>query len=179
MNAKLQKTFDRLELQRHQLLSDVGAMSHEEFSTAPPGKWTVNQILAHLIAGEQLTLTYMQKKILGVKDAADSGLYEEVKMLMLKISQRMPGLKFKAPHVVKEHTKVYDSFQALVEDWNRLRSEWRQFLDDLPDEYVNRKIYKHVIAGRLNAHHSLIFAGEHIVHHWPQIIALQKRSSSS
>jgi uncharacterized damage-inducible protein DinB len=179
MHFRLQHTFDKLESQRRKLLLEVKMMPDETFNTAPENRWSVNQVLAHLVAAERLSLMYMQKKVLGAKELSDTGLWEELKMLILKISQRLPGLKFKAPTVVKEHTSAYSSYDALAADWDKVRAEWKQFLSNLPDEFVRRKIYRHVVAGRLNAHHSLVFAGEHIAHHIPQIRALQKRTKSS
>lgn len=174
MNAVLQATFDKLEAQRAKLLASVSEMSLEAFNMAPENKWSVNQVLAHLIAAERLSLRYMQKKVLGVDDVSDTGLWEEMKILVLKITQRLPGLKFKAPKVVIEHTAAYRNFEELAADWDKVRSEWKDFLDHLPERYARRKIYRHVMAGRLNAHHSLIFAGEHMIHHMPQIQAARR-----
>ncbi len=148
-------------------------MSADKLKYAPEGKWSIQQILAHLIAAEKLSVIYLNKKKLGVNDAHDTGLLEEIKMVVLKLSQRLP-LKFKAPRGVVENTPTYASFEELMLDWDRTRSELREFLEKIDDTQIRKKIYKHIVAGRLNIQHALVFLREHIIHHTPQINRLLK-----
>jgi hypothetical protein len=171
MNAHLLQLFDELEKQRQQLLSEVKSASPDTWHRAPAGKWSVLQILAHLLQAERLSLQYMRKKALGIEQATDAGWWEDVKMLALKISQRLPGLKFRAPRVVVDTTPAYTTLADLERDWDALRNELHNFVSAIPDSYTHRKIYRHVFAGRLSAPQALIFFGEHIVHHLPQIKA--------
>jgi uncharacterized damage-inducible protein DinB len=176
MNHTLQTIFSQLEEQRQQLLNDLRILTPEEFNQHPEGKWSINQILAHIVAAERLSLQYLKKKILGVNEVGDTGLWEEAKMVALRLSQRIPGLKFRAPRAVVEKTPTYETFTQLEEDWARLRSEIRAFIEPIPDKHIKRKIYRHVQAGRLNIQHALLFLREHIVHHQPQIKTLLKKS---
>lgn len=163
-----------MERERSQLVHQLSNLSEEQFNRHPPGKWSINEIMAHLVAAERLSLQYMQKKILGAETAGDTGWWEEIKMIFLMVSQRMPGLKYRAPRVVVESTQVYRSLQHFTDDWQQVRSELSDFLERLPDRHVKRKIYKHVFAGRLNIRHALLFFREHIIHHRPQIKKLLK-----
>ncbi|MEQ8423734.1 MAG: hypothetical protein RIA63_03425 [Cyclobacteriaceae bacterium] len=96
MNSKLQTLFEDLERQRLQLLNEV-KQQPEKFDLKPDKKkWSIREILAHLVTAEKLTVQYMAKKIQGIDQAGDSGPLEEIKMIILKISQRLP-LKFTAP----------------------------------------------------------------------------------
>lgn len=175
MNKNLQQIFDRLEEQRSVVLNQVRTMTPDQLNAHPPGKWSAQQILAHLIAAERLSLSYMKKKILGIREVGNSGWWEEMKMVVLKISQRLPGIKFKAPRTVVENTPTYASFAELEKDWNHLRQELATFLEQIPDDHARRKIYRHVIAGRLGVQHALQFFREHIHHHHPQIKSLLKK----
>jgi hypothetical protein len=150
-------------------------MTPDQLNAHPPGKWSANQIIAHLITAEKLSLAYMRKKIQGVKEVGDSGWWEEVKMVVLKVSQRMPGIKFRAPRAVVESTPAYSNLAELEKDWNQLRMDLESFLAGIPEEYARRKIYRHIIAGRLGVHQALLFFREHIIHHHPQIKSLIKK----
>ena len=173
MNSKLTVLFNSLEEDRKELLSTVRGLSTEKQLHAPEGKWSVRQILAHLVAAEKLSILYLNKKILGIKEAEDTGAWEEVKMILLRVSQRLP-FKFKAPKAVVEHTPVYSTFDDLVKDWDKTRSDLKVLLEKFDDTQIQKKIYKHVKAGKLNIQHALMFLREHIIHHTPQINRLIK-----
>jgi uncharacterized damage-inducible protein DinB len=170
MNHSLKKRFDRIETQRENLLSLLKDFSKEQFNNKPsPEKWSVGHILSHLIWAERLSVSYIKKKIQGAENAEDSGLKEEVKMLLLIISQRLPGLKFKAPKYVVEKTIIYSDLSALETEWQQSRKELSDLLDAIPEKYINRKIFKHARVGYLNVQHAVMFFGEHVTHHTPQL----------
>jgi hypothetical protein len=115
-----------------------------------------------------MSVQYMQKKMQGIDSAGDTGFWEEVKMVLLIVSQRLP-LKYKAPQTVVQQTIQATSLQPLAEEWDQVRYELKQLIEKIPPHQSKRKIYRHVVAGRLNAHHALRFFHEHFVHHMPQI----------
>lgn len=172
MNTKLKLLFDSLESERVMLLTSLKNLSSDKLLQAPEGKWSIQQILAHLIAAEKLSLMYLQKKMLGITEAENTGAWEEVKMILLRISQRLP-FKFKAPRTVVENTPSYASFEELTVDWDKTRAELKTLLERFEDSQIKKQIYKHVRAGRLNIQHALMFFHEHIVHHTPQINRLK------
>ncbi|GHM99787.1 hypothetical protein WSM22_12770 [Cytophagales bacterium WSM2-2] len=133
-----------------------------------PGKWSINQIIAHLIAAEHLSIQYLKKKILGIEQASETGLYEELKMLLLQISQRLP-FKFKAPSKVIEITTAETDITHLTQQWNSVRNELKTILEQFEDNQIRRGVYRHVRVGMLNIQHALKFFGEHVIHHTPQI----------
>ncbi len=152
-------------------------ISSEDLNKRPGNKWCVAEILSHLITAEKMSLRYIQKKILGIEQIADTGVWEEVKINLLKISQRLPGLKFKAPQSVIDNTPVYRDLTTLHHEWSNLREELHSLLEKIPDHYRKRKIYRHVYAGYLNIGHALVFLREHISHHTPQILKLVNNKS--
>lgn len=168
MNSKLERLFNSLENQRAVLLNQLKTLSSEQLHYAPEGKWSVSQILAHIITGEKLSVQYLNKKILGIHEAKNSGFIEEVKMIVLKLSQRLP-FKFKAPRSVVEKTPSYQDLQDLIIEWNQVRGELKILLEKFQDDQIRKKVYRHVRAGLLNVQHALMFFSEHIVHHTPQI----------
>ena len=177
MHPSFKILFDEIESQREKTLLAVKHLSAEQINRVPaPGKWSIAQILSHLITAERLSLMYINKKIQGIAEAEDSGAWEEIKMGLLKISQRWPGLKFRAPQKVVEHTTFYQDLPTIGQEWDKVRKELSALFETIPDQYVNRKIYRHVRAGYLNARHALIFFREHITHHVPQIKKLANKN---
>jgi len=170
MNSKLQFPFDELERDRKTLFQKLSNISSEKLNSNPIAeKWSINQILIHLLTSEQLTLTYLKKKSLGIDQLANSGPIESVKMALLKISQRLPLIKYKAPKVLVENTPSPIPLPELIARWNLSRQELKNFLETIHDRNLHKLIYKHPIAGRFDVVQSLTFLREHFHHHLPQI----------
>ncbi len=172
MNAKLHQLYNSLESQRIKLLDSLKNLPPEKLNYQPEGRWSINQVVAHLITAERMSVMYLTKKIQGIDEVDNTGLIEELKMIGLIISQRLP-LKFKAPRVVVENTSHSSDLQQLEQEWNTLRMDLKNLLEKIGDHQIKRKIYKHVRAGKLNIQQALIFFREHIIHHQPQIKRLQ------
>jgi hypothetical protein len=168
MNSRLQSLFDSIENQRHQLLSSLKNLPPEKLNSHLPNKWSINQIVAHLISAEQLSIRYIGKKMMGMDQIKDTGIYEELKMLVLQVSQRVP-LKYRAPRKVVENTSHETDIYKLAEKWDLVRRELQELLEKIEDHQINRGIYRHVRVGLINIQHALKFFGEHIRHHTPQI----------
>lgn len=181
MHTKLKRIYEKLESDREKLLNTLSEVSEHELQCIPsPGKWSIAGTLAHLITAERMSLIYMKKKSLGANDLDNSGIVEELKFLFLQASQRIPMLKFKAPKAVVEHTPTDISFDKLKTQWDATRADLKRFLDSIEDKNVRKKIYKHVIVGRLDAVQGVGFLREHFIHHLPRLkkqIAAAKRSS--
>jgi DinB superfamily len=174
VTPSLQKSFDRLERQRSQVLGMLKNLPEEKFHVAPTGKWMVAQIITHLITSETLSLGYMRKKSLGIDGLKDSGLKQVVVFWLLKISQRIP-VRYKAPKAVVENTPSAFSKDELLSRWDNSRRELNNFLNTIPDNYSRRLIFKHPVAGMLDARQTVGFMYEHVLHHLPQIKRLLKR----
>jgi uncharacterized damage-inducible protein DinB len=175
LNTRLEQLFDDLEVQREELLHELKPLSAEALQKHPAEKWSIAQVLAHLIVSEQLSIAYLNKKMLGIESTVNTGLKEEFKMIALIISQRLP-FKFKAPRMVVDKTPVYENIDQLITVWETTRSELKMVLEKFQDNQMKRKIYKHPVAGMLNIQQALRFFGEHIAHHTPQVKNLLKQN---
>jgi len=172
MEKQFEQHYQDLQQQTKLLLKQVYSLSSTTYHYQPrENKWSISQILTHLLISEKLSLAYMKKKSLGVNEADDAGIYESLKLFLLKISQRLP-LRFKAPKGVVEKTPPPLSFGDLVRQWEASRSELQAFLAQIKKENVQKKIYKHPVVGRLSAVHALQFFIEHLNHHRPQVLAI-------
>jgi hypothetical protein len=60
--------------------------------------------------------------------------------------------------------------------WEEERSKLQMFLTSIDEKHINKKIFKHPIAGMFNAAQGVAFLREHLIHHRPQIVKLVKSS---
>ena len=173
MNSKLRVQFDRLEKARHDVITHISHIDEMCFRKSNGNKWSVGQILIHIVTSEKLALQYMRKKSLGVDALKNSGIVEPIKLTILKVSQRLP-IKYKAPKGIREMTPEAISKQELITLWDQSRLELKTFLESIEEKHINKKIFKHPIAGMFNASQGVAFLREHLLHHKPQILRLSK-----
>jgi len=180
VNSNVQKYYELLQANTKALVKDVSHLSSVTYHHKPEdGRWSISQILTHILTAERLSLEYMKKKALGIEGLDETGIVEQIKFFILTISQRIP-LKYKAPKGVVQQTPPPLSFGDLVRQWEAVRTELKDFLEAIKDENVHKMIYKHPHIGRLDVIHALKFLNEHMKHHRPQIhgiIDSQKRQA--
>lgn len=170
MHAALHKIFTEMEVQRMALLGQLKGLSTESLNQSPsPGAWSLAQVFSHIITSERLTLNYVTKKIQAAETLEDSGVWEEIKSILLTITQRSPGVKFRAPKAIVEKTVAYATYSEIEHAWADVRTQLQSFLDKYPDKYIRRKVARHPFAGYLNITQGVTFLREHITHHTPQI----------
>jgi DinB superfamily len=177
MHVKLQRLYDQLESDRKILLAKVELVAEEKFNRQPvPGKWSLGEVLSHIVAAEHGSTGYMKKKSLGIDQVDNSGIIESLKLGVLIVSQRLPFLKFKAPRIVVDHTPQFRSAESIIHQWDQARTDLRIFLEKIEAKNIRKKIYKHPVAGRLDVVQAVTFYREHIIHHSPQIKRLLHQS---
>jgi hypothetical protein len=168
MNFELLQIFKKLEKDREQILISIASLSQERYHRSIHGKWSVSQILTHLLTSERLALIYMKKKSLGLSSLHNSGWLEPVKLFLLQISQRLP-IRYKAPKPILDHTPPALGFDELKNQWETSRTELKNFLETIDEQNVRKMIFKHPVAGKFNAVQGMTFLREHMLHHLPQI----------
>lgn len=168
MDKQIQKTFNKLERQREQLLGMIKNLPEGTYRNSPPGKWSIAQIVTHLLISENLSVGYMKKKSLGIETLKNSGFRQEVVSGILTISQRIP-FRYNAPRVIVEHTPEALSIEEITARWSKSRNELKEFLDGISKLHSRRLIFKHPVGGMLNAEQALKFMYEHVNHHLPQV----------
>lgn len=173
MSTTLINQFITLEGERAKLMNQLVQLSDEQANKSPVGKWSILEILMHIITSEKMSLGYMKKKSLAIDVLDDSGIIESLKVVLLKISQRIP-FKYKAPKIVVDKTPKKQSLDEVSNEWNSLRGDMKTFVESIDERYVRKKIYRHPVAGRLDASQALVFLSEHFHHHLPQINRLLK-----
>lgn len=168
LNKTHTSALKKLEDQRQALLKQLTNFPAEKLRTAPPGKWSVMQVVAHLLTSEKLSVGYMYKKSLGMETLRNSGMKQSVLSFALKVSQRIP-LKYKAPKVVEQNTPHELSLPDLIKQWDEVRNSLKGLLERIDNQHSKRLIFKHPVAGKFNAAQAVDFMYEHVNHHLSQI----------
>lgn len=177
MNAKFQHALQTLEQQRMHIIDQVKNLSPEAYAQQPaPGKWSIAQILTHILTSERMTVGYMKKKSQGIDQLKDSGIVQSILLTLLKVSQRIPNIKYRAPRVIVANTPESLSFAELSKHWEAVRNELENFLESIEEKNARKLVFKHPFAGRLDARQAVIFMHEHLHHHWPQIKRLLNKN---
>jgi len=168
LHPNLQIAYEKLEHQRKQIVESIKNLPEDIYKTAPDGKWSIAQILMHLLTAERLSIAYMKKKSLGIDGLKNSGIKQKLVAVLLKISQRGP-FRFTAPKVIVENTPEALTCDELIARWEKSRADLKQFLESIPVNHTRKLIYKHPLVGMLDATQGINFMYEHIHHHLPQI----------
>jgi len=179
MHPALQSLFEQIENRRESILNSFRSLTEAQLNQRPRNdQWSAAEVLSHLVSAEKLSVAYMQKKAQNLPNLDRTGPWEEIKMGMLIISQRMPGLKFKAPKRVVESTTLLTSLSEIEAVWKAVREDLRRLLESLPPAEHDRKVYRHPAVGYLNSRQALIFLREHLIHHAPQLRSLLKQPNT-
>ena len=110
-------------------------------------------------------------KIQAGEDLPTRGMVARFYLLLLLFVFRI-GLKFKAPEMIANPKQT--SLNELEDDWERSRKEMREFLDQFPEKWGNRAIYRHPFVGRLNLYDAMRFFNSHLSHHTRQVYRIKK-----
>lgn len=153
---------------RSEVLARLSNLSSEALNRKPgAGGWSAAQVLAHVIQAERLSLQYLRKKTQKPELIPRSGVIAAIKSRALGLFLRLP-FKVSAPPRTAEVPESAE-LRDLEQDWDRVRSGWRDFLRDFPPELARKAIYKHPVAGRLNLEQTLRFLIDHLRRHAGQI----------
>lgn len=168
MNTQIEKQFKQLEQERSNLFNELKNYSDEVINKKPsPDKWSVAEVIAHLITAEEMSLKYLSKKIQDTSKEKPEGFKHKYRWLLVQIVFNF-NIKFKAPEIV-EPKMGYQSLANLETKWSDIRNQTLQLLQKLSDDEVNKTLWKHAIAGKLNLHHMVRFFGVHYNRHKKQI----------
>lgn len=157
-----------MEKERNALFQKIQNLDNEFLNRAPAeGKWSINQILHHLITAESGTLAYIRKKTQSPEKLEKAGLKEWWKSKILNFYLRAPK-KWKAPPQVAAIPDRIDK-EEVVESYNMNRAKWQEFLNEMPEDWARKKIFRHPITGRMDLFMTLDFIELHARRHFGQI----------
>ncbi|WP_460919386.1 DinB family protein [Pontibacter brevis] len=174
MNLKLEAKYLRMEKSRNRLLDELEGLDEDILnSPAPGGKWSINQHLAHLILVDRVTMGYVQHKLKKKEELPSATFSGYFKSVLLKLALQS-GRKFKAPAPV---ATVPDTavLSALRKEWDDVRFELEDVLTAVPDELLDKCLFRHPYAGPLTLPQTLTFLQDHFNHHLRTIQQLKQQ----
>lgn len=137
--------------------------------SALDGGWSAIQVMHHLILTEELGLKYVRKKMSFSSKFEKTDIRSWFRTRALWFYLNTP-FKFKAPEIVSEEN--LPGFTTLADTrtrWMNIRREWAEFLAQLPDDLLDKTVYRHPLAGRLGWLGMLDFYHYHFRRHRKQI----------
>jgi uncharacterized damage-inducible protein DinB len=138
-----------------------------------PGKWSALQVLFHLNSSESLSLAYMQKKSLGGNRIPRANVSSAVRSMALNTALKY--FKWKKPQLLPDPPPELN-LEEVRQSWKATRKQLYEFLRNLPPDMLQRQIYRHPAAGRMNAIQALSFMHEHFKHHEKQLLSALKQN---
>lgn len=168
MNDRLKSRFDRLEGVRRRIEERIDGIAPGTLNRQPaPGRWSVAQVIGHLLQAETLSVSYIRKKTSDPSRLNPAGLKQAFMAALVIVVMRVP-FKFSAPDIVAE-VPQNENPAELRERWMKLRGEMSAMLDQLPDGLLSKCVYKHPVAGPMTLESALDFMVAHATRHAGQI----------
>lgn len=174
MTTQILQHLDRLDASLNTLLERLLQEDRYLDQKLSPERWTVYEVMQHLMLSEGNSLKYLRKKTLGMKQLKTAGFQAGFRIWLLEMVMRSP-IKFKAPKGAGVEVFVpVESFAALSGQWQKQREELRQFLSELPMEIFDKEVYRHPRSGMLSIGGMLRFFQVHFDRHGKQIERILK-----
>jgi uncharacterized damage-inducible protein DinB len=175
MNHRLHIRFEQLEQATNRLLEMTQALGDKAQQPPGPGQWSAAQVVQHLVVAETGIGQYIGKKIQQEEGLNKTGLLTFVRSRVLRLALRLPFLRFKAPKYLAALTpESVPPVAELRTEWERVRRQLEQTLNEFPGPLLNRDIFKHPRSGMLNIYQTLDFMVDHVLHHQRQLERISK-----
>ncbi len=171
MTDSLRRDFEKLEKEKAQVLTYLRSQSRDRIVLQPPGGWCMVQAMRHIQMSEDLSLQYMQKKSKADDEMLERQWKPRVWLQVLYLVFAL-GLKFKMPRMLTG--PEITSLEDLESDWNETREKIKIFLEDYPERWNNKAVYKHPFVGMLNLQDTVRFFSSHLRHHIIQVKRIDK-----
>lgn len=159
-----------LDHELQQLLDQLRPYSHEVLNQSPkPGAWSAMQVLHHVKLSEFYSQQYCEKKLSFEPQLKQAGWLENVRAKLVVGYLRAP-FRVKAPKAIAGPALPEESQLSAIEtEWKAQRKSLAQFMAKLPDQYLDKAVYKHPMGGRLSFMGMLDFFQAHFRRHQQQI----------
>lgn len=170
LDRKLEKRLKLLDKKLNQLLEELKYYSEDQLNRKPGvGKWSVIQVMHHLLLAETGSLNYLQKKLGYNPELSNAGIQSWVRKQALKFFLWAP-IKWKAPPKIgDEYLPAYAGFWDTAKLWKEQRTNLKAYLGTLPPDIFKKEAYNHPRAGRMDIKGMIGFFDQHFDRHHKQI----------
>ncbi len=171
MKKEINEKLKRLNSETEKIYASIEGISEEKLNDPSYG-WSLLQVLSHLNAAEKASLLYMQKKIQAGDKMGESGPSNAFRMWVTNKALKSP-LKWSAPSYIAD-PPTYE-LDEIKSKWAKTRASIQEFVDDYPEKWLNKLVYKHPMGGRQNLNRAVDSFVFHQVHHVHQINRIKKQ----
>ncbi|WP_235297580.1 DinB family protein [Portibacter marinus] len=167
---KLISKLDKMDEALEELFANLAKFNNEQLNKSPEeGVWSPIQLLNHMTLSEKLSLAYCRKKLSFDPKLKNKNLRSWFNARLITWSLASP-FKFKAPAPVREgEFNANGSLQESEKLWKAIRKDLRQFLNEVPEKYIEKEVYKHPNGLRLSLEGMLDFLNQHFKRHRKQM----------
>ena len=166
------KKFEAIEIQRRSISALLANMSEAQCAKRPNiNKWSINEVIGHLLMAERLSLQYVNKKKLGINTVEKAGVFSLLRLIFLELVLILP-FRYKAPSNAEPNVEGQTIAELFVK-WEQQRKELRLLLEELHG-HLDKELFKHPFAGRMSLMHMMVFYQRHTKHHLLQISRIKK-----
>ncbi|MEL7020174.1 MAG: DinB family protein, partial [Bacteroidota bacterium] len=171
----IKKRLERMDNHLRLLFKELESYSESKLNETPqPDKWSVFQVLHHLIRVERGSLQYVNKKLSHQPELKKAGIQTAMRTAALSVFAGVP-IKIKAPTAVGSNLPPHSTFWEIVKLYKESRHELHTFFADVPAELLNKEVYKHPLVGRMTLVGMLSFFEAHFFRHRKQIYKTLKK----
>ena len=171
MTHRLHLKFEQLDRATLRLLALADALGPDAARQPAPGAWSAAQVVHHLLFIEGRMLKAIQSKLQDPGNLLNPSLFTRLRALLVRLALRLPGLRVKAPKGVATLTDANElpPLEQMKTDWQALRRQWEQLLNEYPGPLLGRAIFPHPRSGMLNIYQLMDFLVDHLLHHQQQM----------
>ncbi len=170
MTKRVKNQLDNLNSELGLLFRDLKKYSDADLNWKPAeGKWSVLQIMEHLILAEFYSHKYLEKKLSFNPQLKNAGLVSAFRSMAVTTYLKWP-FRIKAPEGVgTEKLAEQSTFWELVKQWKSNRENLESYLSELPADLFKKQTYKHPMGGRMSIAGMMTFHKNHFRRHSKQI----------
>jgi hypothetical protein len=173
MHKKFKQKFARLQNLLQQYEDELKNISHEQANQVRSSDtWTIAEIVYHISWVEKGIILSIQKKMQDLAGNKKAGLKSFYRATLLHYALRSKR-KFRAPKVLEKPQGPYD-VASLMAEWKVTRKALEELFNSIPQEQVNRQLFKHPIVGGISLKQTLGFMADHKQRHLDQITNIKK-----
>ncbi len=171
MKKSIENRLSLLKKETDEIFDDLASIN-EGLLTKNGKGWSIIQVLKHLNMAESLSLSYMKKKMQAGERMKKINWVNNARM-WVTCGFLESGLRWKAPSYIANPKGDY-SLSEVKSEWELTRTKIQDYINDYPDEWLDRAVYKHPMAGRLSLLQAIDSFIYHQRHHVHQINRIKK-----
>lgn len=172
MKSKLQNKLSQLNEETDLIYQSIESLTEEQLHDTSYG-WSIIQVLEHLNIAESGTILYMKKKMQAGDKMPNASTMNSIRLFFAKYFMQS-NLRWKAPKVLGSPNGTH-SLEEIKNAWKQTRSDLKTYIEEYPEQYLNKAVMKHPLAGRLTLGGAIDASIYHQRHHVHQIKRIRKQ----